>query len=407
MTQFLPREPAICGAEVRAHNVLRELRQLGAVDLVLLCDESTKSELASESAQDLEFSYVFDINRHANTGIRRKIGWSLDPNLNYPHGLAVGTGSVARLGDLARYDLLWFFRSNAADMFPTMYWPRSVVDIDDVQSTYYNAVLSTELSPSKRISAMRRRFAWRRRERLLGERFNVLAVCTHEDRAYLNALGVRAPIHVIPNGFERPQAEPTRSSATRSTLGFIGRFDHRPNAEGIQWFVKNCWPRIKAEAPSTRLRMVGPGSNGPLAPSGQGIEGLGWLADPSAEINSWTAMVVPIRTGAGTRVKIAQALSAKCPIVSTVFGALGYDTGCGHGIILGDSAEAFAGACLRLIRDPGEAARLAELGWAAFLRKWTWDAIRPLVREAAQECLKLSGPDLGAQPVGQSAATRC
>jgi glycosyltransferase involved in cell wall biosynthesis len=168
-------------------------------------------------------------------------------------------------------------------------------------------------------------------------------------------------------------------------------FGHAPNRDGIHWFVKCCWPQVKREMPDVRLRLVGEGSNGPLAPSGQDIEGLGWLANPSEEIKTWSAMVVPIRTGAGSRVKIVQAFSHKCPIVSTSFGALGYGKVDGREMLLADSAQAFAGACLKVIREPEKAAQMAEVAWVTFLEKWTWDAICPRVWAAAEECLRLSG----------------
>jgi hypothetical protein len=39
---------------------------------------------------------------------------------------------------------------------------------------------------------------------LLGGRFTVLGVCSEADKRYLESLGVTAPLHVIPNGSERP-----------------------------------------------------------------------------------------------------------------------------------------------------------------------------------------------------------
>ena len=81
---------------------------------------------------------------------------------------------------------------------------------------------------------------------------------------------------------------------------------------------------------------------------------------------------------AGTRIKIAHGFSQKCPIVSTSLGAYGYELADGREIYLADSAEAFANACIRTIREPDKAAQMAERAWRQFLEKWTWDSIRPL-----------------------------
>lgn len=393
VSAFWPGEVASCGAEVRAHNVLRALQEIGTVDVVMLCDEKIKGNLISESGREFKVAHAFDLNPQPNRGFIRKVRWTFDPRIHYPQGFSVGEDAMGRLlPGLDAFDVVWFFQLRTANMFPTVVWPRSVVDIDDVQSTNQRAILQMGTRPLERINAFRRQFSWRRREKLLGNRFTVLAVCSEEDREYLRGIGVGAPVHVIPNGFERPSVEPVRSPAKPPRIGFIGTFPHPPNRDGIHWFVKNCWEEIKREMPDLRLRLVGQGSDGPLAPSGQDIEGLGWLANPSEEIKTWSAMVVPIRMGAGTRVKIAQAFSHKCPIVSTSFGALGYGKVDGREMLLADSAQAFAGACLKVIREPEKAAQMAEAAWVTFLEKWTWDAIRPLVWAAAEECLRVSRP---------------
>jgi glycosyltransferase involved in cell wall biosynthesis len=204
-------------------------------------------------------------------------------------------------------------------------------------------------------------------------------------------LGVSAPIHVIPNGFERPMTTPVRKPETPPRIGFIGILDYEPNREGIEWFVKGCWPVIKKTLPDARLRLIGRHRDGVLKPTGDNIDGLGFLGDTPAEIATWSAMIVPILTGAGTRGKIAHAFSLKCPIVSTPLGAHGYGAVDGREMYLADSAEAFANACVKVIRQPQDAAQMAERAWRQFLEQWTWDAIRPRIWAAAEDCLRVTG----------------
>ena len=108
-------------------------------------------------------------------------------------------------------------------------------------------------------------------------------------------------------------------------------------------------------------------------------------------------MIVPIRVGAGTRGKIAQAFGLKLPVVSTSLGAFGYDATDGDIMYLADSASGFAGACVRTIAEPAAAQSMAERAWNAFLERWTWDAIGQRIRNAAQDCLE----------AGTEAATQC
>jgi polysaccharide biosynthesis protein PslH len=125
-----------------------------------------------------------------------------------------------------------------------------MVDIDDVRSTYELAALRIG-GPLDRLKALRELFRWRRREKLLGARFNVLTVCSEHDRDYLRRMGVDAPIHVVPNGFEKPRVEPLRRPVTPPRIGFVGAFDYLPNREGVSWFLRSaglgssakCWTR--------------------------------------------------------------------------------------------------------------------------------------------------------------------
>jgi glycosyltransferase involved in cell wall biosynthesis len=120
------------------------------------------------------------------------------------------------------------------------------------------------------------------------------------------------------------------------------------------------------------------------------VDSLGWIADPAEEIATWSAMIVPIRLGAGMRVKIAEAFSRKCPLVSTRFGALGYDVADGKELLLADTPDAFARACIHMIREPAQATAMSECAWQQFLDKWTWDVVAPRVWAAAEHCLRLS-----------------
>ena len=166
--------------------------------------------------------------------------------------------------------------------------------------------------------------------------------------------------------------------------------DYDPNLEGINWFANECWPQIKREVPDARLRLVGRYSDGPLKPPGPDIDGLGWVPDAAAEIATWSAMVVPILRGAGTRGKIAHSFSLKCPIVSTPLGAYGYEIADGREAYLAESAQDFAKACVRAIRHPAEAAELAERAWQKFIENWSWEAIRPRIWATVDDCLQRS-----------------
>jgi hypothetical protein len=384
VSPYWPERPA-SASELRALHVGRALEDVGRVD-VLRVDIDSDDE---SGGRDGESDNILRVRSLTNKSCVDTLRWVVDPRMNYPHGVGVGERGLRRLLELsARADIVWFFKLRTANLFARWAWPRSVVDVDDVPSMFERSVFQTERSPRKRLSTMVRLWSWRRRDRLLGERFTVVAVCSDADKKYLQELGVRAPMHIVPNGFERPETPPVRVPSVPPRIGFIGVLDHEPNLEGIRWFTRHCWPEVKRNVPDARLRLVGRYSDGPLKPEGQDVDGLGWLADPAAEIATWSTMVVPVHIGAGTRGKIAHAFSQKCPVVSTSLGAYGYGPRDGHDMFIAETAETFAAACIRTIQQSATAAAMAERAWQQYLENWTWEAIRPRVWSAAEDCLR-------------------
>jgi glycosyltransferase involved in cell wall biosynthesis len=382
---------ATSASELRALNIARVLQECGQLEIIVVDGEGKAEEWNEWPDKEFKVACGFPVRLQPTESLGQKLRWTFDPRSNYPHGFGVDHKAVRQVMSMAeQFDLVWFCKLRTANAFPTWEWPRSVVDIDDVPSTYERSVLQTETRLRRRLSTARRIFGWVLRERLLSERFTVLAVCSKADKRYLENLGLNSPLHVIPNGYSRPSVPPIRKLATPPRIGFIGLFDYEPNLEGITWFAKECWPQIKRQVPDVRLRLVGRDSDGPLKPPGADIDGLGWVADAADEIATWSAMVVPIRRGAGTRGKIAHSLSLKCPVVSTRLGAHGYQFTDGCEVYLADSAEEFANVCIQAIRHPAEAAAMAERAWQLFLDNWTWEAIRPRIWAAVEDCLRLS-----------------
>jgi glycosyltransferase involved in cell wall biosynthesis len=212
-----------------------------------------------------------------------------------------------------------------------------------------------------------------------------LTVCSEDDRRYL---GGHDRIHVIPNGAHLP-AVLRCASSERPRIGFIGNCTFTPNEEGVKWFLRDVWPKIKLEFPLAQFRLVGRESDGYLTKLGPDIIGKGWLDDPGGEIATWSAMVVPIKVGSGTRVKVAEGFARRCPVVATTIGAFGYDADHEEEILLADRADDFASACIHLLKNPQLGEALSEKAHKRFLEKWQWESFEGTVGRVVQECLAM------------------
>jgi polysaccharide biosynthesis protein PslH len=375
------------GIQMRVSEVAKALQAVGRLDCIVVSHDEERTAELQEGG--LCVRRTIKLHPIAFRSLWERLRCGLDRNFVNYHGQVVGDQDrMFVMNELPRYDLVWLHHLRTANVYDRWVWPRSVMDLDDIPSSLLRSVRRSGGGVAKRLRATVRQHVARGRERRLAERFTVLSVCSDADRRYL---GLEKKVHVIPNGFARPDQEPSHQAVNPPRIGFIGVFDYAPNLEGIQWFTANCWSRIKREIPDARLRLVGKGSDAILWPAGMDIDALGWVDDPAAEIATWSVVVVPIHTGGGTRIKIAEGFSRKCPIVSTPLGAYGYEAVHGRELLLADTAIDFARECIQTIRQPVEAAAMAERAWEQFLEKWTWEAIRPRVWAAAEDCLRQSG----------------
>ena len=376
------------GGQLRALHIGRALKAIGDVTIAVVSQDTTDDESMRKTAAEFRIEQPVRVNTLPNRGLVQRLRWALDTRFLNVHGCAADSSDRDRvLKRFEEFDLVWVLNSRTPNILSQWHWPHSVLDIDDLPSAFQRTVWKNGASPGEKLKAWLQMILLKRREMRLKERFTALAVCSEADRQYLGG-GER--IHVIPNGFERPAEEPQRHPVDPPRIGFIGLFSYPPNLEGMRWFIRECWPRIKAEIPNARLRLVGKDTDGPLKPIAPDVDALGWVADPTAEIDTWSAMIIPVRQGAGTRIKVADAFSRKCPVVSTRLGAFGYEVQHGRELLLADAPLEFAAACVSLIRNPTMGAPMAERAYEAFLKNWTWDAIAPRVWAAAEDGLRSS-----------------
>lgn len=196
------------------------------------------------------------------------------------------------------------------------------------------------------------------------ESVDAILPVTEEDASTYRRLGARRPLLVTPVGMDSREWPDRSGQGEPGMLVFLGSLDWRPNLEAVRWFLREVWPRVKAEVPEARFRIAG--SNPPRrldeARRTEGVELLGRVADARTFFASGTAMVVPLLSGGGVRVKILEAMALGVPVVSTRLGAAGIAARDGREILLADDPEGLASACTRLLRDSARAAQLGRAG---------------------------------------------
>jgi glycosyltransferase involved in cell wall biosynthesis len=159
-----------------------------------------------------------------------------------------------------------------------------------------------------------------------------------------------------------PLADPAQ--AEPFTLGFFGAFDWAANVDAVHYFVREILPLIQAQMPQVKFVLAGragPASVRALADH-PAIEFVGKVEDMFSLAQRVAVIVVPLRIGAGTRLKILEAMAWGKPIVATSIGVEGIEQVVGQDLLVADEPETFAHAVVTLLNDPLQQMRLAQAG---------------------------------------------
>jgi glycosyltransferase involved in cell wall biosynthesis len=381
------------GGTLRNRHLLGHLNQIGDVSVLLATDFENQTARPKKTTAGLQLLNVLQFQPTPGWSLAERWRNEFDGRfLNTDRVLATRSDRGYLQAQMAAHDVTWVHTLKLANRFDLWRWPNSVLDVDDIPSRLNATHAAAAEKPVEKFRHWRQGRLWRRREKFLTERFDAICVCSEPDRRQLGS----REIYVLPNGFSAPKKTPPRHPANPPRVGFIGNFGHAPNANGMDWFLKNVWPAILQTYPQARLRLIGAG--GEIFQRHKNTDVLGWLADVEAEMADWTLTVVPVLFGGGTRVKIAEAFSRQCPVVSTYQGAYGYEVENGQELLLADSAREFTAKCLWLLDHPAEAKALADRAWHQFLQNWTWDAQAGRVREIVETVLNKNGQEKHIRP---------
>jgi polysaccharide biosynthesis protein PslH len=201
--------------------------------------------------------------------------------------------------------------------------------------------------------------------------------------------GGHVPVMSVPIPVNVSGTEPIEHLCEAPNVLFLGALDWPPNADAVDFFLSEVWPRVRAQVPGGRLTVVGRGE-GPLArrwSATPGVRFTGRVPDIEPWIRQSRVMIVPIRSGSGMRVKILDAFARGLPVVATSVGFEGIEAIPGRHLAVADEADAFGDATVHLLRADEAAHRLSRAGRELALARYDAPVVAALQLEALRACL--------------------
>jgi glycosyltransferase involved in cell wall biosynthesis len=206
--------------------------------------------------------------------------------------------------------------------------------------------------------------------------YNCVVAMSEVDKAFLAELcGENARIFVVPNGADTDYFSPIEDALLNpDELVFLGTMNHPPNNEGAMYFCDKILPGIRSRCPSASLSIVGnaPSTEILTRANGRDIRVTGLVTDTRPFLSKASVVVVPLRSGSGTRLKILEAMSMGKAIVSTSIGAEGIEYSANKNILIADDEDTFIDRVLFLMSNPGRARELGSNARKLVEEKYSW-----------------------------------
>jgi glycosyltransferase involved in cell wall biosynthesis len=203
------------------------------------------------------------------------------------------------------------------------------------------------------------------------------------DKAILLERYSQTPIKVLPNVIDVPEKinfqGREKSSSTKLRILFLGSINYLPNFDAISFLCKNIFPLILDKIPEAELLVCGSGITPKKLKHISGklpLNILGEVEDIDAVYEQADLMIVPLRFGSGTRIKIIESFSRNCPVVSTSVGAHGLKVTDKKHLLIAETPKEFVQACNSLYRDRGLAANLSENAYRLVKEQYNRDSMR-------------------------------
>jgi polysaccharide biosynthesis protein PslH len=305
--------------------------------------------------------------------------------------------AVERLGGMS-FDAVHVFRLYMAPFGAPFLAARpgrslAVLDLDDDEPRTHRRLADLNARRGRGAAAAieaREADKYERFEREWLPRFDRVLVCSEVDRAALSGRVATERVAIVPNAVRAPaavEANPpsprggrqrgrAAANGARDRVGilFVGSFGYFPNEDAALFFAEEVWPHIVAAAPSpVEVRLVGSRPSAAVRALGNlpGIVVTGEVPSVAPYYAEADLAVNAVRGGGGTRVKAIEAFAHRVPLVSTSIGVEGLDVEHGRHLLIADTAEDFAQACVALMREPERGRALAHAAHRRYRERYT------------------------------------
>jgi sugar transferase (PEP-CTERM/EpsH1 system associated) len=366
------------GGRIRILNTLRHLGQRHRLTLVAPSRSAADAEALDELSPLCEQVVTARLPAHTRAVLGRALRGALQrrplvQGIHYAPALAARVRALtgSRDYDIVQVEFSWFTPYLKA-LHPASR-ARTVLTMHNVETLRFARELRARTTLGRRLALGWDQLVAGAWEGRAVRGVDAVAVVSEAERGWVEQVAPAARVAVVPNGVDTEHFRPV-AAAPGGALVFTGAMDYPPNVDAVVWFVREVWPLVRGRDPARRLEVVGRAPDPRVrALNGEaGVRVTGEVADVRVLLGQAAAVVVPLRAGGGTRLKILEAMAMARPVVSTTLGAEGLEARPGADLLIADTPTDFAGAVLSVLASRELAGRLGEAGRRLAVARYDW-----------------------------------
>ena len=377
--------PVNSGKRIRTLNLVKRLAQTHDVRYI-----------AHQNADDSELAEA--IKHFAKIGIKttqipRKIqvksGFQfyakLGANLLSPLPYSVSSHTsqamrreVERLDASGEIDLWHCEWTPYAELFRGLNTKPLVIAAHNVESLIWQRYTESEANPIKRWYIKRQ---WRKFETFERWAFAraTRTIMVSEPDAILarNRFGADN-LDVVENGVDVQKYQSLLQERNPKEMIFLGSLDWRPNLDGLSVFLETVMPELAKRKPDLIFSIIGRKPPEWLIQRAESDPQIHLHADVPEVLPYLSRaglMVVPLRVGGGSRLKIIEAAANGLPVVSTRVGAEGLEFQPAKDYFASESIETLAEPILKALDEPQLALQTAQHAKQLAEQQYDWDTL--------------------------------
>ena len=245
---------------------------------------------------------------------------------------------------------------------------------------------------------------WMPRVRALIEAYTLEPL---ERRSYLEADEIWAASPLEAAHFRRwvepnrvrvvPNAAPVQTRAGQcqdgiQAVAYLGSYGHPPNEAAAIELMQRVMPAVRRLDGPRELRIIGRGPTSAMRRVADGETIItGEVPDAAAALCEAGLLVVPLRSGGGTRLKILEAAALGVPVVTTPKGLEGLDFVDEQSVLVAETVQDLAHAIVRLSRDDGLRLRLTASAKAVVRDRYSQAAVQNAIDASVSQLIAI-GP---------------